>query len=993
MKIYIKKTVSSSFELLETPDKELGKGGQALIFRVQSKGYEDYCLKKFIKEEDARKNYDRIGYMIQHPPKNFMGSSSFRICWPTAFAYDMQKNFIGYIMPLAFSNSHDLKILEIYNAKPISQQAKYKKFPDWFDKYELDTDKGLKNRMKMLCNWAIAVYSLHETQKYVIVDLKPENVMATSSGKISVVDTDSFQISENGKILFPGAAYTPSYFPPEGKSIKQSGTPFPIACDCFTAAVCFYKILVGVHPFGGTIKMPPYDQLETEEEFINAGLFAYGNKSQYLKFNANFNLHKHFDNLTPALQGLFKRAFSPVGSGRPTMDEWGKALHEAATSNVNLIRTTVKPPKTNSLSIQIQHIEFSDEDFNGKTLRNYGSKLYTDVSYLCSKVTYKVLKVSPSIEISYKIYTPSGLLMSGTSSKPGFTSTFTLDCSASTVLSQVTPGWGNADKTAYSEPGTWRIEFYEKDKCLYKTTVDIHALPIAKAPYTPPTTPPKTPYTPPLSPAKKNKSRWWLWLLLFIGILGFGYQFWYKDYKRDKDAPRNYVFATNLFLRSSTVADMEYNRIGTIPYGSELITYSNENGWSYVKVNGKKGYVASDYLFNTQDFHLLNGVWGNDDAKETVSTAKCRQAVLDYLKKNNMNTGSDAWQLYTKQKDMKPNSVLFPRLKDGYDNFTEFAFILKDNQSGIRKLALYSFEENETPVFRHEEDAPAKGDIKSITYSKWNNRYKVTYSNTETGYKPQAKKEVQKETQPAPSNPITILSAVLANTDFNRNVLTGYGHQLYSDMQYLTPKVSYKKQTEATETITLQVKIIKPNGTLERGSTSPSGYTFEQEITISGREGTFMLVGWGNDAGNLYIQGDYRYEIWHNGTKQYARTVTIKNRTSAGADDSSGQVLEVVDQMPEFPNGGLTGLMSFISKNLKYPPTCQEEGIDGRVIISIVINKDGSISDFQTLWSADKRLEEEALRVLKSMPKWIPGKNKGVPVRVKYTIPVHFRLS
>ena len=107
----------------------------ARVFKIQTKGYEDYCLKKFIREEDAQKNYDRIAYMIQNPPQNIMGSSSFRICWPTAFAYDMQKNFIGYIMPLAFSNSRDLKILEVYNAKPISQQTKYKKYPDWFDKY------------------------------------------------------------------------------------------------------------------------------------------------------------------------------------------------------------------------------------------------------------------------------------------------------------------------------------------------------------------------------------------------------------------------------------------------------------------------------------------------------------------------------------------------------------------------------------------------------------------------------------------------------------------------------------------------------------------------------------------------------------------------------------------------------------------------------------------------------------------------------------------
>jgi len=998
MNIYIKKTLSSNFELLETPDKELGKGGQARVFKIQTRGYEDYCLKKFIREEDARKNYDRIAYMIQNPPQNFMGSSSFRICWPTAFAYDMQKNFIGYIMPLAFPDSRDLKILEVYNAKPISQQAKYKKYPDWFDKYELDTDKGLKNRIKMLCNWAIAIYSLHETHKYVIVDLKPENVMATASGKISIVDTDSFQISENGKLLFPGAAYTPAYFPPEGRAIKQSNTPFPVACDCFAAAVCFYKILTGVHPFGGTIKKPPYDQLETEEEFINAGLFAYGDKKQFLSFNANFNLHKHFENLSPDIQALFKKAFGNNANARPAMDEWGKALYEVATSQTNLIRTTIKPPKTNSLSIQIQDVKFRDADYNGNVIRDYGNTLYTDIAYLCPKIAYKVLKAGALIEISYKIYAPSGALMSGVSSKPGFTNTIPVHCPAfcDDFILEL-PGWGNDDKTVYAESGTWRVEFYEGDKCLYKASVMIHALGAVKTSYAPPPkkthAPLKKPSAPSPSSKKNGKSKGCLWLVVLVGILGAGYQFWYKDYKRDKDAPRNYVYATNLFLRSSAVADVEYNRLGTIPYGSELITYSNENGWAYVKVDGKKGYVASDYLLGTEDFHLINGVWGNEDAQEVVSTAKCRLAVLDFLKRNNMQTGDSAWQLYAKQKEIKPNSVLFPRLNDGYDNYTEFVFILKDNQTGNRKLALYSFEENETPIFRYMEDAPEKGDIKSVTYSKWNDKYKVAYSSRESNDVSQAKKETRRDIQAVSSPSISILSVVFANTDFNNNILTGYGSQLYSDMKYLSSKVSYKKQAESSETVALGVKIISPNGTLVRGDISSATYTFEQNITLLGKEGVFQMIGWGNNAGDLYVEGDYHYEIWCNGVRLCSKVVNIKDKPEVKTNDSDYQVYDSVDEMPEFPNGGMAGFMQYLRDKVKYPAIAQENGIQGRVTVQFIVNRDGSIESPKVLKGVDPHLDKEAIRVIMGMPKWKPGKKAGKNVRVKYTVPVNFKLQ
>lgn len=726
MKIYIKKTILSNFELLETPDKELGKGGQARVFKIQTKGYEDYCLKKFIREEDAQKSYDRIAYMIQNPPKNIINSSSFRICWPTAFAYDMQKKFIGYIMPLAFPNSRDLKILEVYNAKPISQQTKYKKYPDWFDKYELDTDKGLKNRMKMLCNWAIAIYSLHETNKYVIVDLKPENVMATASGKISIVDTDSFQISENGKILFPGVAYTPGYFPPEGKSIKQNNKPFPIACDCFAAAVCFYKILTGVHPYGGTIKKAPYDELETEAEFINAGLFAYGDKINYLSFNTDFNLHKHFENLSPVIQSLFKRAFGRDAEARPTMDEWGKVLHEAAISNMNLIRSTVKPQKINSLPIQIQNVVFSDVDYDGNIIRDYGNALYTDVTYLCPKITYKVLKASPNIELSYKIYSPSGVLMSGTSSRPGFTNTVLIPCPYISDFVQELQGWGNNNKNVYAEAGTWRVEFYESDKCLYKTFVRINAKSTPKAPYTQT----KKTYTP-TKTKKKSKSGNYLWILLLIGIIGAVYHFWYKDYRIDKATPRTYVYATNLVLRSSKVADVEYNRLGAIPYGSELITYSNENGWAYVKVEGQKGYVSSDYLLDTGDFVLLNSIWGNEESKEVVPTAKYRLALLDYYKRTGLHGGLE-WQLYTKAPGAKEDNVFYSRLFNKNSRFADFAFLLKNNQTGERRFVLYSFDDDtEQPVFCHTMEAPKDVFIKDIVCSKRSSDFRITvyYSN------------------------------------------------------------------------------------------------------------------------------------------------------------------------------------------------------------------------------------------------------------------------
>lgn len=367
-------------------------------------------------------------------------------------------------------------------------------------------------------------------------------------------------------------------------------------------------------------------------------------------------------------------------------------------------------------------------------------------------------------------------------------------------------------------------------------------------------------------------------LAILAGILWAGYQFWYKDYKRDKDAPRTYVFADNLFMRSTAVADVEYNRLGTIPYGSELITYSEENGWAYVKTNGETGYVSKDFILNAQDFHLLNGVWGNNDAKEVVATSKCRLAVLDYLKSGNLKTGSTGWQIFTKQKEMKPNSVLFPRLNNGYDNFTEFAFIIKNNENGSRKLVLYSFKEDESPVFVYSEDAPEQGDIKSISYNRWSNKYNVTYSRSNS-YITQPKKEVKNVVKQESS--LTISSVAFANTDYNRNIITNYGQQLYTNMQYLQPKVFYKKSAVGTTKIKLQVKIIRPDGTVIRGKTSPVDYTFEQEVNLSGTNGYIELMGWGNNEGRVYSEGDYKYEIWSEGKKLFSTIVYIKNKVDS----------------------------------------------------------------------------------------------------------------
>jgi protein TonB len=104
------------------------------------------------------------------------------------------------------------------------------------------------------------------------------------------------------------------------------------------------------------------------------------------------------------------------------------------------------------------------------------------------------------------------------------------------------------------------------------------------------------------------------------------------------------------------------------------------------------------------------------------------------------------------------------------------------------------------------------------------------------------------------------------------------------------------------------------------------------------------------------------------------------------------KVFDVVEEMPQFP-GGQAALLEYLAKNIKYPVVAEENGVQGRVIVTFVVERDGSITDVRVVKSVDPSLDKEAARVVKSMPKWQPGKQNGSAVRVKYTVPVQFRLQ
>ena len=104
------------------------------------------------------------------------------------------------------------------------------------------------------------------------------------------------------------------------------------------------------------------------------------------------------------------------------------------------------------------------------------------------------------------------------------------------------------------------------------------------------------------------------------------------------------------------------------------------------------------------------------------------------------------------------------------------------------------------------------------------------------------------------------------------------------------------------------------------------------------------------------------------------------------------KVYDVVEQMPEYP-GGMVAFMDYLIQNMKYPEDAEKQKVEGRVIANFVVETDGSISNVNVVKQVFPSLDAEAIRVLQAMPKWTPGKQNGKPVRVKYTVPVTFKLK
>ena len=125
---------------------------------------------------------------------------------------------------------------------------------------------------------------------------------------------------------------------------------------------------------------------------------------------------------------------------------------------------------------------------------------------------------------------------------------------------------------------------------------------------------------------------------------------------------------------------------------------------------------------------------------------------------------------------------------------------------------------------------------------------------------------------------------------------------------------------------------------------------------------------------------------------QEAKDKVVIEETKPAVETPTNKVFQAVEQMPQFP-GGEAALMKYLQSHINYPPMAAENNIQGKVIVQFIVDKTGKVSEVKIARSVDKDLDKEAVRVCKSLPKFVPGRQNGQPVSVWYTLPVSFKLQ
>ena len=313
---------TSKKEKVVLSDTPIASGGEGEVRKIEScpSQYSDVCAKLYFKGGQTKEQECKIRFMVDNPPSTIM-SKGMMLAWPLETLHNLDGGFMGFIMPTAFPNSKKLVILTLPTIKKAYKLEWYK-----FDK-ELNIKTALVSRLKLINNIAIPIHKLHATGKYVLKDFNPDNVLVTPQGMITIVDMDSIQICENGKVLFPGTAATADYMPPEFYTNKvgmDKFVPLEQSWDNFAVSEVFYQLLFGLKPYA-VIPLSDDEDSNTIPYCIAHNLFPFGKNAALIAKVPT--PHNNFHIIPESVKTLFIRAFGDNPANRPQAMEWGRTIN------------------------------------------------------------------------------------------------------------------------------------------------------------------------------------------------------------------------------------------------------------------------------------------------------------------------------------------------------------------------------------------------------------------------------------------------------------------------------------------------------------------------------------------------------------------------------------------------------------------------------------------------------------------------------------------
>jgi len=322
----MRKYKTSLGKTLVLSSKKLDKGGEADIYQILQPSQYKNCVAKIYRKKSSAKfkkkmmtKETKLKYMTKH----LISKVSTRklndvLILPIDTIY-CNNEFIGYVMPYVKDKVSLIKLLlnDVDSSWDNLNLSSTK-----------DKDVVFLNRLIISYNVVKAIKLLHGTDDVVLVDLKPDNILVSKKGDISLIDLDSIQINTN-KVFYPADVVTREYVPRENSIIDYKNEPVNKNWDYFILGSIVYCILIGVNPFSAY-----YKNLHTQEELLKNGLFVHGKEKHNISYHPT-SPHNNYKLLDVQLQNLFQKcldqgSFDP--NLRPNLDEWESVLFDVIQS-------------------------------------------------------------------------------------------------------------------------------------------------------------------------------------------------------------------------------------------------------------------------------------------------------------------------------------------------------------------------------------------------------------------------------------------------------------------------------------------------------------------------------------------------------------------------------------------------------------------------------------------------------------------------------------